>query len=155
MISEFQCPCHVNLNRNGWQPRKIFKAGGNSEGWWTYLDMGKKLEEDVIKLFESFHPGCEAVFRPDNSSNHNAFAHRVSSKSYDFELKPWALNPKYEFKDTGEFLVDGSIFKPSFFYYNTIVPRDWKGREKKTKVKYFKVNAQYTYRVNVHKSYLW
>lgn len=139
MISEFQCPCHGTMKRNGWSSRKIFKAGGDREGWWTYHDMVKQLEEDAIKLFEVLHPGCKAVFLLDNSSNHNAFADdALVASRMTLNEKPWSLDAKYQFKDTEVVLADGTILKQSFFYYKTIVSRDRKGREKKNEVRYFK-----------------
>ena len=74
MVSEFQCPCHGTMRIEGWLSRKLFYAGGDREGWWTYKDMVEQLTDDAIPLFESLHPGFTAVFLFDNSSNHSAFA---------------------------------------------------------------------------------
>ena len=74
MVSEFQCPCHGTMRIQGWKSRTFFHAGTNRDGYWTSKDMVKQLKDDAIPLFEKLHPGCQALFLFDQSSNHNAYA---------------------------------------------------------------------------------
>ena len=90
MVSEFQCPCHGTMRQSpGWTSRILFEAGGNREKWWTHQHMVQQLEDDVIPIFELLHPGCQALFIFDQSSNHNAYvsdALRVTGIRKDPEL---------------------------------------------------------------------
>ena len=91
MVSEFQCPCHGTMRIKNWKSRKLFFAGTNRDEYWTWKDMREQLEDDVIPLFERLHPGCQALFLLDQSSNHNAYApsaKRVNS----FNLKDTRLD---------------------------------------------------------------
>ena len=74
MVSEFQCPCHGTMRIKNWKSRKLFYTGTNHDGYWTWKDMCEQLEDDVIPLFKRLHPGCQALFLLDQSSNHNAYA---------------------------------------------------------------------------------
>ncbi|KAG2211009.1 hypothetical protein INT45_003016 [Circinella minor] len=74
MISEFQCPYHGTMRIRAWSTRKFFEAGTNREGYWNSDNLHQQLIDDAIPLFENLHPGCQAVFLFDQSSNHRAYA---------------------------------------------------------------------------------
>lgn len=47
------------------------KPGKNRDGWWTMEKLIAQLD-DVIPLFQYYHPDCELLFAFDNSNNHKA-----------------------------------------------------------------------------------
>lgn len=97
MVSEFQCPCHGTMRSGNWTSRRLFKAGGNREGWWTYEHMVEQLREDAIKLFELLHPGCTAVFLFDNSSNHGAYPdNALVASRMPLNEQEWSTDKKKE-----------------------------------------------------------
>ena len=52
--------------------------------------MHEQIKEDVILLFEKLHPGCQALFVLDQSSNHNAYA-PSAKRANSFNLKDTKL----------------------------------------------------------------
>jgi len=147
MVSEFQCPCHGTMRSANWTSRRLFKAGTDREGWWTSSHMVKQLEEDAIKLFDLLHPGCTAVFLFDNSSNHNAYADdALVASRMTLNEKPYPITEKYQFRDSEVMLSNGQILKQTFFYNKDVTVKDKKGKQIKTKVRYFKGKQ----RVQIH-----
>lgn len=73
MVSGFACYCHGFITHNGKRSYTIIHPGKNNDGYWTNDDLVKQLE-DVMPLFEGFHPGDELIFAFDNSQNHHAMA---------------------------------------------------------------------------------
>jgi hypothetical protein len=86
MVSEFLCQCHGHLELNaeqmlqlpiGFQFRiaqRTLKPGAGAEGYWMGEHVVKQLKEEAIAIFDILHPGKQALFMFDNSSNHNVFA---------------------------------------------------------------------------------
>lgn len=73
MVSEFLCPCHGRMKTSdGRVASKTIKIGANYDGYWTLNTMAQHLRE-AITIFEELHPGKQALFLLDNSSNHNGF----------------------------------------------------------------------------------
>lgn len=140
MVSEFQCPCHGTMRIEGWTSRRLFKAGSNRDGWWTFSNMVEQIEEDAIKLFDALHPGCTAVFLFDNSSNHGAYPNdALVASRMPLNEQEWPFNDKkFQFKDTVVELDDGTTLHQSFYYDKEFSTRDRKGNPKKTTKRYFK-----------------
>ncbi|OAD70983.1 hypothetical protein PHYBLDRAFT_171043 [Phycomyces blakesleeanus NRRL 1555(-)] len=61
---------------------KVFRPRADRDGYWMSADMLKQLKNNIIPLFELFHPECNAVFSFDQSTNH-----RVKMKLNDNEIK--------------------------------------------------------------------
>jgi hypothetical protein len=86
MVSEFMCQCHGHMELTEEQfllmppgsqlriAQKTLKPGVNAEGYWTGEHVVAQLKEDAIPIFNILHPGKQALFMFDNSSNHNVFA---------------------------------------------------------------------------------
>ncbi|KAG2204123.1 hypothetical protein INT47_011606 [Mucor saturninus] len=140
MVSEFQCPCHGTMKSAGWTSRRFFKAGVGREGYWKYTDMLEQLQDDAIPLFELLHPGCQAVFLFDNSSNHNAFGDdALVASRVTLNEKPYKDTEKFQFKDTTVVLTDGTRLEQSFFYTKTTSVTNRLGYVVKTKeTRFFK-----------------
>lgn len=134
MVSEFQCPCHGTMRIKNWTSRQLFKAGTNREGWWSYTNMVQQLENDAIPLFESLHPGCQAVFLFDNSCNHGAFADEALVASrMPLKEQEWPLEKQYQFKDTMADLPNGTSIAQTMFFEKEFSTRDKKGNPKNYK----------------------
>jgi hypothetical protein len=75
MVSAFVCECHGFLCGmvNGVMKKSYttIKPGKNRDGWWTMEKLIAQLD-DVIPLFQHYHPDCQLVFAFDNSNNHKA-----------------------------------------------------------------------------------
>eukprot|EP01034_Spumella_vulgaris_P044767 gene44767-55707_t len=86
MVSEFLCQCHGHLELNDEQmlqlpldlqfriAQRTLKPGANAEGYWTGEHVVAQLKQEAIAIFDILHPGKQALFMFDNSSNHNVFA---------------------------------------------------------------------------------
>lgn len=139
MVSEFQCPCHGTMRIRNWTSRTLFKTGDSRDDWWTYGNMVNQLVNDAIPLFESFHPGCKAVFLFDNSSNHGAYSNdALVASRMPLNKNPWPVDLQYQFKDTEIRLKDGSMLKQSFYYDEIVKTTDRKGKSKEITVRYSK-----------------
>ncbi|KAI7846849.1 hypothetical protein BDC45DRAFT_571130 [Circinella umbellata] len=101
MVSEFQCPCHGTMRIKNWKSQKLFYTGTNRDGYWTWKDMYEQLEDDVIPLFKRLHPGCQALFLLDQSSNHNDYA--PSAKRIETILKEHGPGKWDEYKAQGKY----------------------------------------------------
>jgi hypothetical protein len=87
-----------------------------------------------LKLFESLHDDCTAVFLFDNSSNHGIYPNDVLVASRV------TLNEKHH-KDTTVKLANGDILHQTSFYDKTITNADRKGNKKIQVVRCFKGTA--------------
>ncbi|KAG2216602.1 hypothetical protein INT45_009567 [Circinella minor] len=131
MVSEFQCPCHGTMRIKNWKSRKFFFAGTNRDGYWTWKDMHQQIKDDVIPLFEKLHPGCQALFILDQSSNHNAYA-PSAKRATCFNLKDTQLSsvnqrvilPGYYIGPDGEKKIQN--------FYNLEIKNEGKKNEQRT-----------------------
>ena len=75
MISGFMCKCHGFLwdEATGEKSWRIIHPGKNEDGYWTAKHMMVQVE-DVMPIFERFHPGCDIHVFFDSSSGHTAKA---------------------------------------------------------------------------------
>lgn len=51
------------------EAREIIYPGSNGDAWWDTAQLMKQMEK-TIPIFEEAHPGCQALFVFDQSSNH-------------------------------------------------------------------------------------
>lgn len=70
MVSDFICSCHGILENSA----EMIQIGKNHEGFWTVEHLLVQLKEKVIPSFNRMHPGSQALFCFDNSTNHQAMA---------------------------------------------------------------------------------
>ena len=84
MVAAFICPCHgiMKLTDAEWAEHKnhgltspvaYVELAVCKDNYWTQAKLVKQLE-DVIRIFDILHPGAQALFLFDNSSNHHAKA---------------------------------------------------------------------------------
>lgn len=73
MISGFACACHGFIRIESQKSYTTIRPGKNDDGYWTNDDLVKQLD-DVMPLFEQYHPDCDLIFAFDNSQNHHAMA---------------------------------------------------------------------------------
>jgi hypothetical protein len=118
MVSEFQCPCHGTMRSKNWTSRKFFYSGQNREGWWKSEDMVEQLKKDAIPLFELLHPGCQAIFIFDQSSNHNAYANDALVASRMTLEKKEFQKGDYDFRD-GLYALNGEMHSQKCFTYES------------------------------------
>jgi hypothetical protein len=116
MVSDFLCPCHgrlkVEVEGVLHEAREIIIPGKNSDGYWTGAHVAKQLKEKAIPIFELLHPGCEALFCFDNSSNHECFA-PDALKAEKLNLSSGGAQPKLR---DGWFVRDGQrVVQPMQF----------------------------------------
>ena len=69
MVSEFLCACHGRLCFGEKEARRIIYPGANHDGYWDNDDLIDQLKA-AIPIFEALHPGKQALFAFDNSTNH-------------------------------------------------------------------------------------
>lgn len=82
MVSEFICPCHGPMVINDPEcdslqfdkSQVLMEPGVRNDGYWRGKDVVDQLLSRAIPVFEKLHPGCQALFLFDNSTNHGCFA---------------------------------------------------------------------------------
>lgn len=65
MVSKCQCAYQKTMRYGNQISRTVFYAGANRDGYWTYEDLVRQLEQ-VILVFKSLHPRMYGYisFRP-------------------------------------------------------------------------------------------
>jgi hypothetical protein len=84
MVSEFLCECHghmrvtaqdaPNILEDNRIARVVIQPGTHDDGYWRNNHLVDQLRNSAIPVFNALHPGCEAIFAFDNSSNHRSYA---------------------------------------------------------------------------------
>ncbi|KAG2214149.1 hypothetical protein INT45_012098 [Circinella minor] len=131
MVSEFQCPCHGTMRIKNWKSRKFFFAGTNRDGYWTWKDMHQQIKDDVIPLFEKLHPGCQALFILDQSSNHNAYA-LSAKRATCFNLKDTQLSSINQRVILPGYYIGPDGKKKIQNFYNLEIKNEGKKNERRT-----------------------
>ena len=131
MVSEFQCPCHGTMRIKNWKSRKFFFAGSNRDGYWTWKDMHEQIKDDVIPLFEKLHPGCQALFILDQSSNHNAYT-PSANRATSFNMKDTQLSSVNQRVILPGYYIGADGEKKIQNFYNLEIKNEGKKNERRT-----------------------